>query len=109
MSGFSVFAQKFSITFTLNYHIESKNEKKMYYYPFYSKKCSLMSHLKNHEIQIHIELKYPCSLTGWNGLAGMDWLAWTSWHGLAGMDCHWLSWIDFNNLGTYLLTYEWTY
>ena len=35
---------------TNNYHIESKNEKKMYYYPFYSKKCSLMSHLKNHEI-----------------------------------------------------------
>ena len=31
-------------------HLESKNEKKMYYYPFYSKKCSLMSHLKNHEI-----------------------------------------------------------
>ena len=69
---------------TNNYHIESKNEKKMYYYPFYSKKCSLMSHLKNHKIQIHIELKYPCSLTGWNGLAGMDLLAWTviGYHGL---------------------------
>ena len=34
----------------LNYHIESKHEKKKYYCPFYSKKFSLTSHLKNHEI-----------------------------------------------------------
>ena len=36
------------------------------------------------------------ALTGWHGLAGMDWLVWTDWHGLAGMD--WLAWTGWHGL-----------